>query len=87
MIHKYRKKPSIIEAIKWTGENNAEINELLQDHTDDYKYTPINGLLLQTNSGYERFVEIGDYVTVDGAFRIEVYDAQVFKQLYELEIE
>lgn len=31
---KYRKKPVVIEAVQWTGDNTAEVAELLQ--IDDY---------------------------------------------------
>lgn len=32
---KSRKKPVIIEAIKWTGENLKEVNQFLNDGLDD----------------------------------------------------
>ena len=36
MYKKYRKKPVIIEAIQWTGENLSEIDEFTRDKVKNH---------------------------------------------------
>lgn len=64
---KYRKKPIVVEAVRWTGENYKEINDFCEENdlwSSDKKALFINGLEGIMNA------EIGDYIIkgVNGEF-------------------
>lgn len=65
MIKKYRKKPVTIEAVPWTGNNLAEINEFMK------KFIRVIGLTLEipTLEGNMK-ASLGDYIIkgVNGEF-------------------
>ena len=65
MIKKYVKKPIVIEAVPWTGNNFAEINEFMK------KFTRVIGLTLEipTLEGNMK-ASLGDYIIkgVNGEF-------------------
>lgn len=66
MAHQYRKKPIVIEAIQWTGDNLEELREWGALVTPDYyklrgvrfKY----GLWLQKRNGNQSMLQVGDWV-------------------------
>ena len=70
---KYKKKPVVIEAIKWTGQNHREMYDFLEGKPDDYMdsigenfYINHNiyhagGLFIKTLEG-DMFANIGDYI-------------------------
>lgn len=78
---KYRKKPVVVEAVKWTGENMAEIcfftgicgGELIKD----------NELYIKTLEGVHH-ASIGDYIIkgVNGEFYPCKPD--IFEKTYEM---
>lgn len=79
MIRKYRKKPVIISAMQWKGNNRGEIidfvgNSAVFDRT---------GLYIITLEG-EMFASIGDYIIrgVDGEFY--PCKSDIFRKTYEL---
>lgn len=89
---KYRKKPVVIEAIKWTGKNLIEITEFIEGrkvnsrsfHWDDYEdLVFMNGLTIRTLEG-EMKASIGDYIIkgVNGEFYPCKPD--IFEKTYEL---
>jgi hypothetical protein len=68
----YRKKPVVIEAIKWTGDNHREMFNFLGGEDTDYitaigtnfyiNWTKIEGgLIIKTLEG-EHIATIGDYI-------------------------
>lgn len=68
----YKKKPVIIEAVKWDGENHREMWDFLTGKTDDYISSSGNnfyidhgkvtgGLVIKTLEG-EHIANIGDYI-------------------------
>ena len=67
---KYRKKPIVIEAVKWTGNNKEEI-ELFMPGSDagDYFYTSTNKVCIHTLEGMIT-ADVGDYIIkgVQGEF-------------------
>lgn len=82
MIRKYRKKPIVISAIQWKGNNRSEIidfvgNSAVFDRT---------GLYIITLAG-EMFASIGDYIIrgVDGEFY--PCKSDIFRKTYELVVE
>lgn len=77
---KYRKKPVVIEAVQWTGDNHREMWDFLTGKTDQYMDSTgdhfyINhskvegGLIIKTLEG-EHVASIGDYIIkgVQGEF-------------------
>jgi hypothetical protein len=77
---KYRKKPVVIEAVLWTGQNHREMWDFLTGKVDEYItasgdnfYIDHNkvdgGLIIRTLEG-EHLASIGDYIIkgVNGEF-------------------
>ena len=60
---KYRKKPVVIEAVQWTGENLDEIFEFAKgcDRTVVYPANRPEGLIITTLEG-DYIVSIGDWI-------------------------
>lgn len=90
---KYRKKPVVIEAVKWTGENHREMWDFLESKPDDYiepsgKNFRIDhdrvrgGLIIKTLEG-EHIASVGDYIIkgVNGEFYPCKPD--IFRKTYE----
>ena len=64
---KYRKKPVVIEAVQWTGENHAEMCEFIDPEVLEIK--PKEGVVIRTLEG-EHHASPGDYIIkgVNGEF-------------------
>ena len=69
---KYRKKPVVIEAVKWTGGNHREMFNFLGGEDEDYltavgvnfyiDWTKVEGgLIIKTLEG-EHVATVGDYI-------------------------
>ncbi len=69
---KYRKKPVVIESVRWAGNNHREMWDFLTGKTDDYisasgdnfyiDHTKVQGgLIIKTLEG-EHVASIGDYI-------------------------
>jgi hypothetical protein len=77
MIKKYVKKPIVIEAIQWTGDNLKEITEFAKPHTNATAFTweefivqvESNGLKIYTLEG-PMHATISDYIIkgINGEF-------------------
>ena len=90
-VRKYRKKPVVVEAIQWTGDNLKEVIEFTGLHPSARKWTweefeevvKKKGLKIFTLEGVEK-PRIGDYIIkgVEG----EVYPckASIFEKTYEV---
>ena len=65
MIKKYKKKPVIIEAIQWNGENLSEIDKFTQGKVKNHESV----LIIPTLEG-DMYASIGDYIIkgVNGEF-------------------
>lgn len=75
MLNRYRKKPVVIEAIKWTGQNHREMFDFLSDDKDsDLNYMDSTGknfridhgrvdcgLIIKTLEG-DHIASHGDYI-------------------------
>ena len=79
MIKKYKTKPVVIEAVKWTGSNVDEVREFMSDKK---WMLNIGGLFIKTLEGDMRADE-GDYI-IKG-LRGEFYPCKpdVFEKKYE----
>lgn len=78
---KFRKKPVVIEAIQWTGENEVEIADFMEDVTIRFKY-PEKILTIPTLEG-DHQARVGDWII--RGIRGEYYPCKpdIFKKTYE----
>lgn len=79
MVKKYRKKPIIISAMQWKGNNRSEIidfvgNSAVFDRT---------GLYIITLEG-EMFASIGDYIIRGVVGEFYPCKGDIFRKTYEL---
>ena len=67
MARAYKKKPVVVEAVQWTGENHAEMCEFIDPEVFEIK--PKEGLIIHTLEG-EHHASPGDYIIkgVNGEF-------------------
>ena len=81
MINKYRKKPVIVEAVIWTGNNIDEVKELAKNAVENIIFVN-NNLYIETLEGNMK-VSIGDYI-IKG-IKEEFYPCKpdIFKETYE----
>ena len=77
---KYRKRPVVVEAIQWTGENYKDVQEFAGKKTVNHFSEKV--LTIRTLKGY-RAVSCGDYI-IKGT-RGEFYPCKpdVFQETYE----
>ena len=83
MINKYRKKPVVIEAVQWTGDNKDEI----RDFIDRAMYTFKNGALLILTLEGDHKANIGDFIIkgVNGEFY--PCKPEIFEKTYEIVVD
>lgn len=64
---KYRKRPVVIDAVQWTGENCAEIDAFLDDQEDGT--APGHPIVIETLGG-DVTAQVGDWIIrgVQGEF-------------------
>ena len=67
MARAYRKKPVVVEAVQWTGENHAEMCEFIDPEA--FEIIPRIGLVIHTLEG-DHHASLGDYIIrgVNGEF-------------------
>ena len=81
---KYRKKPVVIEAVQWSGNNLNEILDFMKDKQPNYYEDDEKKLLtIQTLEG-NMIASVGDYIIkgVQGGFYPCKPD--IFEQTYEV---
>jgi hypothetical protein len=86
---KFRKKPVVIEAIQWTGENRVEIARFIRgdDLTDsDQLLLPGNSLFIETLKGTHR-ADKGDWIIRGVAGEFYPCKPGIFKETYDLVLE
>jgi len=89
-MSKYRKKPVVIEAIKWTGDNLKEIIDFSGLHPSAEKWSweqyeevvASRGLKIFTLEG-EHMAEIGDMIIKGVAGEFYPCKPDIFEQTYE----
>lgn len=94
---KYRKKPVVVEAIQWTGENQREMFDFLTNgqKKDDYmepfgKHFRIDhgavkgGLVIKTLEGGLFLANIGDYIIKGVAGEFYPCKPDIFEKTYEV---
>lgn len=67
MAREYRKKPVVVEAVQWTGENHAEMCKFIDPEV--FEIIPRVGLVIHTLEG-DHHATLGDYIIkgVNGEF-------------------
>lgn len=67
MARAYKKKPVVVEAVQWTGENHAEMCEFID--LEVFEIKPKEGLIIHTLEG-DHHASPGDYIIkgVNGEF-------------------
>ncbi len=93
---KYRKKPVVIKAVEWTGNNKRDMfnfltnNEMVNEYmTADYPTFRIDhikvhgGLVIKTLEG-EHLASIGDYIIKGVQGEFYPCKPNIFKQTYEV---
>lgn len=89
---KVRKKPVVVEAIQWTGDNLSDIQEFVGDslllHEHDYRTsnsirTVVTGISIHTLEG-EHYASIGDYIIKGVQGEFYPCKSDIFEQTYEV---
>ena len=81
MINKYRKKPVIVEAVIWTGNNIDEVKELAKNAVEHIIFVD-NNLYIETLEGNMN-VSVGDYIIKGIAGEFYPCKPDIFKETYE----
>jgi len=79
-IRQYRKKPVVIEALQWTGENVEEIDAFIGAKEHGYDH---DGLMIHTLEGTHR-ATIGDYIIKGVQGEFYPCKPNIFEATYEL---
>lgn len=77
---KYRKKPVVIEAIQWTGNNELDIEAFI--NSGKYHWTE-TGLIIDTFEG-KMLALFGDYIIKGIQGEFYPCKPDIFEQTYEL---
>jgi len=78
---KYRKKPVIIEAIRWNGDNGMEVSKFYPGRSDNL--TEDNSLQIYTLEGTMK-CSVGDFLIKGVAGEFYPCKADIFEKTYEL---
>lgn len=81
MIMKYRKKPIIIEAIQWTGDNISELCKFMRKDASKLMFSD-DELYIQTLEGIHH-ASIGDYIIKGVQGEFYPCKPNIFVQTYE----
>jgi len=92
-MKQYRKKPVVIEAVLWTGENHREMNDFLLGNPNDYLKSKgenfeidhakvVGGLIIKTLEG-EHIASIGDYIIKGVKGEFYPCKPDIFEATYE----
>ena len=90
---KYRKKPVVVDVLKWTGENHRDMWDFLTGKTNEYmsdsdKHFYIDhskvsgGLVIKTLEG-EHLANIGDYIIKGVKGEFYPCKPDIFEMTYE----
>lgn len=79
MVKKYRKRPVVIEALEWTGQNEEEINKFIPPHIRVYE---TDGLYIVTLEG-NHFATKGDFIIKGVAGEFYPCKPDIFAKTYE----
>ncbi len=77
MIKKYRKKPVVIEAMQWTGENTGRVFDFV-----GYDCLVNHKLVINTLEG-KHYASVGDYIIKGVQGEFYPCKPDIFEQTYE----
>ncbi len=80
MTRKYRKKPVVIEAVEWTGNNRTEICEFIDQEC--FEFDPHDGLVIHTLEG-DHHASVGDYIIKGVHGEFYPCKPDIFEKTYE----
>ena len=80
MIKRYRKKPVLIEAVQYNGENKVEVQLFMGKYLDEC----VRGLKIPTLEG-DMFASAGDFIIKGVAGEFYPCKPDIFEQTYEEE--
>ena len=78
---KYKKKPVVIEAMQYTGNNYDKICDFIGEKLSNSKLSP---LIIETLEGNHISARIGDYIVKDAQGEFYTYKPDIFEQTYEV---
>lgn len=78
---KFRKKPVIVDAIQWNGENINEIADFMKWR--NFEHDNRSGLIIKTLEGFH-IATIGDFIIRGIAGEFYPCKPDIFNQTYEL---
>lgn len=80
----YRKKPLLVDAIQWTGENAEEILKFLEGlpHIAYRHSRDIMAVTIYTTEGTRR-VDVGDFIVKDVDNELYSYNSRIFNRTHE----
>ena len=81
MIKKYRKKPVVIEAIQWTGNNHIEVAEFMFG-ANVYINNPKGYVEIEALEG-KMYAEVNDYIIKGVKGEFYPCKPDIFEQTYE----
>ena len=81
MIKKYRKKPVVIEAIQWTGNNHIEVAEFMFG-ANVYINIPKGYVEIETLEG-KMYADVNDYIIKGVKGEFYPCKPDIFEQTYE----
>ncbi len=82
---KFRKKPVIIEAVQWTGENFKEILDFMRPVVPNHRgdaYTLQHAIIIKTLEG-EHIASLNDWIIKGVQGEFYPCKPDIFKQTYE----
>ncbi len=84
----YRKKPLLVDAIHWTGENAQDVLNFLEGLPHiAYRHTrDLMALTIYTTEGTRR-VDVGDFIVKDVNDELYSYNSKIFARDYEIAVE
>lgn len=85
MIKTYRKKPIVVQAIRYWGNNIKEIEDftgqiMLRYTTENKESEHLIGLPISNGI---KAISVGDYIIRDDKNEFRTCDSDLFKQMYE----
>ena len=82
---KYRKKPVVVEAIQWTGDNEDELRTFAGSRVSmaHGHLVPLDVQVLAHNSRYWQVVSAGDYIVRSARGELYPCEPDIFDEDYE----
>lgn len=80
-MSKYRKKPVVVEAVQWTGENFDELQAFMKDGVGDFIMIEQRLDIYTLEGSY--FAQVGDYIIKDEKGEFYSCKPNIFRKTYE----